>query len=97
MAELTGHDGKRFLFGAFQAIFGTFNPLWILVCTRNFRRNLSQLLYHLKGEILSFWEGLNLNGIPQRFGMDKFSGPVWQVNWANPRFDNVLASCSHDR
>lgn len=24
-------------------------------------------------------------------------GPVWQVNWAHPRYDNVLASCSHDR
>ena len=24
-------------------------------------------------------------------------GPVWQVNWAHPDFDNVLASCSHDR
>lgn len=24
-------------------------------------------------------------------------GPVWQVNWAHHQFDNVLASCSHDR
>uniref|UniRef100_A0A915M8G1 Protein SEC13 homolog n=1 Tax=Meloidogyne javanica TaxID=6303 RepID=A0A915M8G1_MELJA len=24
-------------------------------------------------------------------------GPVWQVSWAPPKFDNVLASCSHDR
>lgn len=24
-------------------------------------------------------------------------GPVWQVSWAHPSFDNVLASCSHDR
>jgi len=24
-------------------------------------------------------------------------GPVWQVNWAHPKFDNILASCSHDR
>lgn len=24
-------------------------------------------------------------------------GPVWQVNWAHPKFDNTLASCSHDR
>lgn len=24
-------------------------------------------------------------------------GPVWQVSWAHPKFDNVLASCSHDR
>ncbi|KAK0398530.1 hypothetical protein QR680_002636 [Steinernema hermaphroditum] len=24
-------------------------------------------------------------------------GPVWQVTWAHPKFDNVLASCSHDR
>ncbi len=24
-------------------------------------------------------------------------GPVWQVAWANPRFGNILASCSYDR
>uniref|UniRef100_A0A915CGV3 Protein SEC13 homolog n=1 Tax=Parascaris univalens TaxID=6257 RepID=A0A915CGV3_PARUN len=24
-------------------------------------------------------------------------GPVWQVVWAHPKFDNVLASCSYDR
>lgn len=24
-------------------------------------------------------------------------GPVWQVSWAHPKYDNVLASCSHDR
>uniref|UniRef100_A0A1I7ZB46 Protein SEC13 homolog n=1 Tax=Steinernema glaseri TaxID=37863 RepID=A0A1I7ZB46_9BILA len=24
-------------------------------------------------------------------------GPVWQVTWAHPKYDNVLASCSHDR
>lgn len=24
-------------------------------------------------------------------------GPVWQVAWAHPKFDNVLASCSYDK
>ena len=24
-------------------------------------------------------------------------GPVWQVAWANPKFGNILASCSYDR
>uniref|UniRef100_A0A915EPD4 Protein SEC13 homolog n=1 Tax=Ditylenchus dipsaci TaxID=166011 RepID=A0A915EPD4_9BILA len=24
-------------------------------------------------------------------------GPVWQVNWAHPKFGTILASCSHDR
>uniref|UniRef100_A0A0R3R780 Protein SEC13 homolog n=1 Tax=Brugia timori TaxID=42155 RepID=A0A0R3R780_9BILA len=25
------------------------------------------------------------------------TGPVWQVSWAHPKFDNVLASCSYDK
>ncbi|VDO33254.1 unnamed protein product [Onchocerca flexuosa] len=25
------------------------------------------------------------------------TGPVWQVCWAHPKFDNVLASCSYDK
>lgn len=24
-------------------------------------------------------------------------GPVWQVTWSHPKFDNLLASCSYDR
>ncbi|TMS38122.1 hypothetical protein L596_004917 [Steinernema carpocapsae] len=24
-------------------------------------------------------------------------GPVWQVTWSHPKYDNVLASCSHDK
>jgi protein transport protein SEC13 len=24
-------------------------------------------------------------------------GPVWQVAWANPKFGNIVASCSYDR
>lgn len=24
-------------------------------------------------------------------------GPVWQINWAHPKFGNILASCSYDR
>uniref|UniRef100_A0A914YZ79 Protein SEC13 homolog n=1 Tax=Panagrolaimus superbus TaxID=310955 RepID=A0A914YZ79_9BILA len=24
-------------------------------------------------------------------------GPVWQVSWAHPQFENTLATCSHDR
>ena len=24
-------------------------------------------------------------------------GPVWQVAWANPKYGNILASCSYDR
>lgn len=25
------------------------------------------------------------------------TGPVWQVTWAHPKFDNVIASCSYDK
>ncbi|VBB26397.1 unnamed protein product [Acanthocheilonema viteae] len=25
------------------------------------------------------------------------TGPVWQVSWAHPKFDSVLASCSYDK
>ena len=24
-------------------------------------------------------------------------GPVWQVDWAHPKFGSILASCSYDR
>lgn len=24
-------------------------------------------------------------------------GPVWQVSWAHPDYENTIATCSHDR